>query len=52
MQAEAFLNVRNLLNTDPAQVAFRTIPYIVLTANSTLFDTLGRVFRAGLRFKM
>ena len=50
--ADAFLNVRNLLNTDPAQVAYRSIPYIVYTANSTLYDYLGRVFRAGIRFKM
>ena len=50
--ADAFLNVRNIFNTDPAQVGYRNIPYIVYTANSTLYDTLGRVFRAGLRFKM
>jgi len=50
--ADAFFNVRNVLNTDPAQVGYRNIPYIVSTANATLYDILGRVFRAGIRFKM
>ena len=52
VQSEAFINVRNLANKYPAQVAFQSIQYIVFTANTTLYDTLGRVFRAGVRFKM
>ncbi len=49
---DAFLNVRNIMNTDPAQVAFISIPYIVSTANAGLYDVQGRIFRAGVRFKM
>ncbi len=52
VQMDAFMNVRNIFNTDPAQVGYRNIPYIVYTANSALYDILGRVFRAGVRFKM
>ncbi len=52
VDATAFINVRNIMNTDPVQVAQRTNPYIQPPMNSSTYDTLGRVFRAGLRFKM
>ena len=52
VDATAFLNVRNIMNTDPVLVAQRTNPFIQLPMNSAAYDTLGRVFRAGLRFKM
>ena len=52
--ADVFLNVRNIANTDPVTVhqgpggsAFLTIN----TARET-YDSLGRVFRAGVRFKL
>lgn len=51
---EAFFNVRNLLNSDPKVVApgpggftYEAAPY-----NGALYDSLGRVFRAGMRFRM
>ncbi len=49
---DAFLNVRNVANTDPVPVAQRVNPFINTAVNSVLYDTLGRTFRAGLRFKM
>ncbi len=48
----AFLNVRNIMNTDPVPVAQRVNPFINTAVNSVMYDTLGRMFRAGLRFKM
>ena len=50
VESEAFLNIRNLGNVDPYKVGGTT--YYLNNANSNLFDTLGRVFRAGMRFKM
>ena len=53
-QAEAFLNVRNLLNSDPA-VAARAVTgnnFFEPLTNLSDYDVLGRVFRAGVRFKM
>ena len=52
VDATAFFNVRNIMNTDPVLVAQRTNPFIQLPMNSSAYDTLGRVFRTGLRFKM
>ncbi|MCA0200440.1 MAG: TonB-dependent receptor [Proteobacteria bacterium] len=51
---EAFFNVKNVFNKDPAVVAPGPggFTYEAPAANATLYDTLGRVFRAGLRFKM
>ncbi len=49
---DTFFNVRNLANTDPVPVAQRVNPFINTAVNSGAYDTLGRVFRAGLRFKM
>ncbi len=53
-EAEAFLTVRNLANTDPALVAQGPAgtSFLGQPANPTLYDTLGRTFRAGVRFKM
>jgi outer membrane receptor protein involved in Fe transport len=51
--AEAFLNVRNLTNKDPATVApgpSGTPAYSLLSSCGN-FDCEGRVFRAGVRFK-
>ena len=51
---EAFLNVQNLANTDPAVVAPLSTgsAYWAPLTNPNQYDMLGRVFRAGLRFKM
>jgi len=51
---EAFVSVRNLLNKDPAIVAAGPAgsAYGTISANPTLYDQLGRVFRAGIRIKM
>lgn len=51
-QAEAFLSIRNLLNTDPERVgngpdANNTPAYP--QTNRMLYDTMGRVFRLGVR---
>jgi len=48
-QGEAFLNVRNLGNVDPPKIY--TIYYLQNT-NQSAYDALGRVFRAGVRFRM
>lgn len=52
---EFFFNVRNLANKDPAIVAAGPTGYGSWTNNpvgAAQHDTLGRVFRAGFRFKM
>ena len=51
-EGEAFLNVKNIANRDPAAFAPFNTSFYLLLANATLYDTMGRVFRAGLRFKM
>jgi iron complex outermembrane receptor protein len=53
-QAELFLNVRNLMNKDPNTVAQGPggTGYDFPATNLTMYDVLGRVFRAGVRFKM
>ncbi len=53
-QVEAFLNIKNLLNSDPALVpplATGSAFWAPLT-NRSYYDVLGRVFRAGVRFKL
>ena len=50
---EAFLAVDNILNKDPAQVAYGTaIGSAPLSINPLLYDVLGRTFRVGVRFRM
>lgn len=49
----AFLNVQNLMNTDPVIVPKSGINAIQYTqTNVNLYDALGRTFRAGVRFRM
>ncbi len=52
--AELFLNVNNLLNKDPPVAASGPggFPYAAIPALPALHDTLGRMFRAGVRFQM
>ncbi|MGE4063256.1 MAG: TonB-dependent receptor plug domain-containing protein [Rhodospirillaceae bacterium] len=51
--AEAFFNVRNLLNTDPAiEAAGPGGSGSGIACNASHHDCLGRVFRAGIRFEM
>jgi iron complex outermembrane recepter protein len=52
--AEAFFNVRNLLNSDPVQVAAGAggFSYASNLANAALYDVYGRVYRAGFRLKL
>lgn len=54
LDMEVFLSVRNLTDKDPALVAQGPggIAFLTQPANPTLYDTLGRVFRAGVRIKM
>ena len=48
-QVEMFLNVRNILDNDPPiNPSAGNIPVAV---NTTLHDSFGRLFRAGVRFK-
>jgi iron complex outermembrane receptor protein len=51
-EAEAFLSIRNLLNTDPERVGNgqdgNNTPAYPQT-NRVLYDTMGRVFRLGVR---
>ena len=50
---ETYLSVDNLLNKDPAQVAYGPgIAIAPLSVNPVLYDTLGRTFRVGVRFKL
>jgi outer membrane receptor protein involved in Fe transport len=51
---DLFLNVRNLFNKDPAVVSDGPggFSFDHAQVNANFYDTLGRVFRAGLRFKM
>ena len=53
-EIETFLNIKNLMNTDPAKVSLTAddFGYIVHQTNTNKYDFLGRVFRAGVRFKM
>ncbi|MHB1205451.1 MAG: TonB-dependent receptor plug domain-containing protein [Rhodospirillaceae bacterium] len=52
---EAFLTVTNLFDKDPPVVGANQvfgIAWVVPGNNPVLYDSLGRVFRAGIRFKM
>ena len=49
---EAFLNVKNIANKDPAAYAPFANDYYLHASNAGKYDVLGRVFRAGVRFKM
>jgi outer membrane receptor protein involved in Fe transport len=52
-QIEVFLAVDNLANTPPVMVAYGpSIGAAPLSINPVIYDTLGRVFRTGFRFKM
>ena len=50
----AYFNVKNIFDLDPPLVAGGPSGTTFTTAgeNATLYDTLGRVFRIGLRFKL
>lgn len=48
---DLFVNIQNVLNTDPAVVPrINGTPYGYAQTNPVLYDVLGRVFRAGVRF--
>jgi outer membrane receptor protein involved in Fe transport len=51
---EAFLNIQNIANSDPPPVTHGPagVAWALTTANPTLYDTMGRRFHAGIRFKM
>jgi len=53
-RTQAFINVKNLTNADPAIVPRDGAGggFFAFAANPTLYDTLGRVFRVGIRFEM
>ena len=53
-QAEVFLNVRNIANSDPVIVPRGPggTSYDFPPTSVGVYDVLGRVFRAGVRFKM
>ena len=50
-QSEFFLSVRNILNNDPP-VNLPSSLYSSQVGSYTLFDQLGTVYRAGIRFKI
>lgn len=54
VDAEVFLNIKNLGNKDPATVAYGNTGTDFTRGpwNPTLYDTLGRVFRTGVRLSM
>ncbi|MHB1207350.1 MAG: TonB-dependent receptor domain-containing protein [Rhodospirillaceae bacterium] len=53
-ETQLFLTVRNLTNKDPEIFAQGPagVGFLTQASNPTLYDQLGRVFRAGVRFKM
>ncbi len=48
---EFFLNVDNVFNRDPVNVPPQGQQFAIAGVNATLYDTLGREFRAGVRFR-
>ena len=51
--ADLFLNVQNVTDKDPARVPrINGTPYGYAQTNPILYDILGRVFRAGVRFRL
>jgi len=51
--ASVFLNVQNLANKDPAAVPrINGTPYGYAQTNPIMYDILGRIFRAGVRFTL
>lgn len=50
-KGEFFVNVDNLFNKDPAIVPPQNQQFIVAPVNASLYDTMGREYRAGFRFK-
>jgi outer membrane receptor protein involved in Fe transport len=54
LDVETFLNVKNLANTDPVIVPGGPAgsAYGTISTNQGVYDALGRVFRAGIRFRM
>jgi iron complex outermembrane receptor protein len=53
-ESQFFFNVKNLTNKDPAIYAQGPagVGFLTQATNPSLYDQLGRVFRAGVRFKM
>jgi iron complex outermembrane receptor protein len=53
-QLETFLNINNIFNRDPGLIPKGSdqIGYEVGLSNPSKYDVLGRVFRAGIRFKL
>lgn len=52
-QVQAYLSVDNILNKDPASVAYGPgLSVVPINANPVLYDVQGRAFRIGVRFKM
>ncbi len=51
---QTYLNVQNMLNKDPPIIPKgpTSIPNAVGMTNPVLYDQIGRVFRAGVRFRM
>ena len=54
LNAEAFMNIRNLMNSDPVVVHQGPggSTFLTTTTAREVYDSLGRVFRVGIRFKM
>ena len=52
-RVQTFVNVKNLTNADPAIVPRDGAGggFFAFAANPTLYDSLGRVFRVGIRFE-
>ena len=50
---QLFFNITNVMNRDPEVVAYGPAgsAYGNPSTNQTLYDVLGRVFRAGVRFR-
>ncbi len=54
LDVETFLNVKNITNKDPVIVPGGPAgsAYGTISTNQGVYDALGRVFRAGIRFRM
>ncbi|WP_116807927.1 TonB-dependent receptor plug domain-containing protein [Steroidobacter cummioxidans] len=53
-QVELFFNVKNIANKDPVIAVGGPggVPFDTVSTNANVYDSLGRVFRAGFRVKM
>jgi outer membrane receptor protein involved in Fe transport len=50
-RSEVFLTINNLFDKDPARIP-TFFSYGTLATNAQIYDTIGRTYTAGFRFKL